>query len=136
MYTWNFLPVFLSTCRGSIYFSFFKRRNWHTLLVLGIQHSNSKIMVCNINCNMVTTVSLVTICYLTKLTNTLHYIPMTYFFYNWKFIHLNPLYLFHSPTPLLLWQLPFCPKRVHCFCFCFFSFSFLLHCVAWRILVP
>ena len=133
MYTWNFLPVFLSTCRGSIYFSFFKRCNWHTLLVLGIQHSNSKIMVCNINCNMVTTVSLVTICYLTKLTNTLHYIPMTYFFYNWKFIHLNPLHLFHSPTHSSSGNYHSVLKESIVFVF---SFSFLSHCVAWRILVP
>ena len=33
-----------------------------------------------------------------SLSYAVHYIPVTYLLYNWRFISLNPLYLFHPPT--------------------------------------
>lgn len=55
---------------------------------------------------MLTMIGVVTICYHTKLVNIIDFvlyavlfIAMTYSFYNWKFIPLNLLYLFHPSTP-------------------------------------
>ena len=47
---------------------------------------------------------------------------MTYLFYNWTFVLLNPLHLFcQTPYPLPLWQLQFVP------CICVYS-NFVLGC--------
>lgn len=56
---------------------------------------------------MITLIRLVTIRYHTELLHVdcisyaAHYIPVTYLFYDWKFVHFNPLHLFH-PFPHLL----------------------------------
>ena len=64
---------------------------------------------------MMTTVSLTTICHHKKIYNcdlyfhTVHFIPMTHLFCNWKLIpltSLSPVLLLLLPTPL--WQVPVC----------------------------
>ena len=51
--------------------------------------------------------------------HAVHYIPMTYLFYNWKLVCFDPLCQFHPlPIPLPLWQTPFCSLYLW-FLFCF-----------------
>ena len=51
------------------------------------------------------------------------YIPVTYLFYSWKFVPLNPLPLFHLSPTLLSWWPPICSLWV-CFCFIYFLLYF------------
>ena len=50
--------------------------------------------------------SLVTICHqsyyniINHILNVVHYITITYLFYNWEFVPLNPLHLFSQPPNL------------------------------------
>ena len=45
---------------------------------------------------------------------SVHYVPVTYLFYNWKFVHLNHLHLFH-PTLIRL------PSGDHQFVLCIYE---------------
>ena len=65
-----------------------------------------------------------------------HYIPLTYLFYSWKFVPLNPLRLFplspHTPS----WQPPVCSLYLWvCFCFILFVplFCFLDSTYKWNM---
>ena len=53
------------------------------------------------------------------LVTTLCYIfhPWAYLFYNWRFLPLNPLRLFHSPSPLTTICLVFVSMSLFSFCF-------------------
>ena len=47
-----------------------------------------------------------------------------YFFYNWKFVPLNPIHLYHpSLHPSAFWQLPVCSLDLSQFLFCFACWS-------------
>ena len=56
---------------------------------------------------------------ITILLTTLCYIfhPWAYLFYNWKFLPLNPLHLFHSPSLLATICLVFVSMSLFSFCF-------------------
>ena len=51
-----------------------------------------------------------------RIPYVVHYIPMTRLFYNWKFVSLNPLHLFH-PVPTCLPSGSHSVLSVHLFCF-------------------
>ena len=60
-----------------------------------------------------------------------HYITVTYLFYNWKFLPLNTLHLFHAnPHNPFFWQQPLCSLYLWgSFCFVVSSFVFYLDCM-------
>ena len=84
---------------------------------------------------MITTISLVTICHHTKLLQYIdfipypvYYLPVTYLFYNWKIVPLNPLHLFHLSPPFLPsgdHQLVLCISE--CFSYLFVLLLFRFH---------
>ena len=70
------------------------------MLVTGVQHSDF-----SMHYKMITTISLVTICHQTKILHyydyvphTVHFIPMTHLFCNWKDVPLNLPHLFGFET--------------------------------------
>ena len=79
----------------------FLKYNWSTTLLVPVtQHSDLIFQM------MITMVSLVMVCHHTKILHsyfphTVHFIPVTHLFHNWKSVLLNLLHLiFSSPYPL------------------------------------
>lgn len=57
-------------------------------------------------------------------SHTVHDIPVTYLFYNWKFVCFDPLHPFHLPhSILLLWQPPICSLWIWAL-FCLFDSTY------------
>ena len=76
-------------------------------------------------------ISLVTICHpIQSYYSIVDHIPYVIslrlaYFYNWRFVLLNPVYLFCPLTPSPLWQPPICSLYLVCFCFVLFICCFL-----------